>query len=191
MPSDPILEALYKSKLQNSAQLRTVMALHDQEVVRNFGTPNYQRLKTAVKLHIDQMMRNQKFKAGNDVVERGSVTKSQKGNKASVERKVEECFHWKVQGHCSKGDSCSFSHDLSPASGNRSTSSNQIRKGRSSSLASTSKAKRLTKTKRQRKILTREVKFYVGTKIVIIRNVSCWHLPVCPNYKSEKGFLWR
>ena len=31
MPSDPILEG-YKSKLQNSAQLRTVMALYDQEV---------------------------------------------------------------------------------------------------------------------------------------------------------------
>ena len=40
MPSDPILDGLYKSKLQNSAQLRTVMALNDQEVVRNNGTPN-------------------------------------------------------------------------------------------------------------------------------------------------------
>ena len=63
MPSDPILEGLYKSKLQNSAQLRTVMALYDQEVARNNGTPNYQQRKTAVKLHIDQMMRNRNFKA--------------------------------------------------------------------------------------------------------------------------------
>ena len=78
MPSDPILEGLYKSKLQNSAQLRTVMALCDQEVAPNDGTPNYQQLKTAVKLHIDQMMRNRNFKARNDVVERCSVTKSQK-----------------------------------------------------------------------------------------------------------------
>ena len=78
MPSDPILEGLYKSKLQNSGQLRTVMALSDQEVARNNGTPNYQQLKTAVKLQIDQMMRNRNFEARNDVVERGSVTKSQK-----------------------------------------------------------------------------------------------------------------
>ena len=34
MPSDLILEGLYKSKLQKSAQLRTVMALYDQEVAR-------------------------------------------------------------------------------------------------------------------------------------------------------------
>ena len=52
IPSDPILEGLYKSKIQNSAQLRTVMALYHQEVARdNDGTPNYQQLKTAVKLH--------------------------------------------------------------------------------------------------------------------------------------------
>ena len=35
MPSDPILEGLYKSKLQDSAQLRTVMALYDQVVARS------------------------------------------------------------------------------------------------------------------------------------------------------------
>ena len=43
MPSDAILEGLYKSKLQNSVQLRTVMALFDQEDARNNGTPNYQQ----------------------------------------------------------------------------------------------------------------------------------------------------
>ena len=27
------------------------------------------------------------------------------------EKKVSECFQWKAQGQCSKGDSCSFSHE--------------------------------------------------------------------------------
>ena len=40
MPLDPILEGLYKSKLQNSAQLHTVLALYDQETARNNGKPN-------------------------------------------------------------------------------------------------------------------------------------------------------
>ena len=70
MPSDPILEGLYKSKLQNSARLQTVMALYDQEVARNNWNPNYQQLKTAVKLHIDQMTRTRNFRVRNDVVER-------------------------------------------------------------------------------------------------------------------------
>ena len=82
VPSDPILEGLCKSKFQNSAQLWTVMALYDQEVARNNGTPNDQQLKTAVKLHTDQMMRNRNFRARNDVVERGSVTKNHKGKQS-------------------------------------------------------------------------------------------------------------
>ena len=77
VPPDPTLEGLHKSKLQNSTQLRTVMVLYDQEIARNSGTPNYQQLKTAVKLHIEQMMRNLNFKARNDVVEGVSVAKSQ------------------------------------------------------------------------------------------------------------------
>ena len=45
-------------------------------------------------------------------MERGAVTKSQKGKKAYVEGKVGECFQWKSNAQCSKGDSCSFSHEL-------------------------------------------------------------------------------
>ena len=41
MPSDMILEGLYKSKLQNSVQFQTVLALYDQETARNKGKPNY------------------------------------------------------------------------------------------------------------------------------------------------------
>ena len=107
MPSDVILEGLYKSKLQDSVQLQTVLALYDQETVRNNGQTSYLRLKTSVKLHIDQMMRTRNFRVRNEVVERGAVTKSQKGKKAYVERKVGECFQWKAHGQCSKGDSCS------------------------------------------------------------------------------------
>ena len=62
-PSDPVLEGLHKSKLQNSAQLRTVMALYDQETVRHNVQTSYLRLKTSVKLDIDQMMRTRNLRA--------------------------------------------------------------------------------------------------------------------------------
>ena len=88
MPSDIVQEGLYKSKLQDSDQLQTVLALYDQETVRNNGQTSCSRLKTSEKLHIDEMMRTRKFRVRNEVVERGSVTKSQKGKKACVERKV-------------------------------------------------------------------------------------------------------
>ena len=92
----------------------------------------------SVKLHIDQMMRTRNFRVRSEVVERGSVTKSQKGKKAHVERKVRECVEWKAHGQCSKGDSCSFSHDKQIQ---RDLRGGQRREGRSSSPAPNSKAK--------------------------------------------------
>ena len=57
MPSDVILEGLYKSELQDSVQLQTVLALYDQETVRNNAQTSDLRFTTSVKLHMDQMMR--------------------------------------------------------------------------------------------------------------------------------------
>ena len=61
-PSDVILEGLYKSKLQDSVQLQIVLALYDKETARNSGKPNCSQLKTAVKLHVDQMMRTRNLR---------------------------------------------------------------------------------------------------------------------------------
>ena len=97
MHSDVILEGLYKSKKHDFLQIQTVLAMHDQENIRNNGQPSYSRLKAAVRRHIDQMMRTRNFRVRIDVVERGSVTKSQEGKKAYFERKVGECSQWKAR----------------------------------------------------------------------------------------------
>ena len=130
MPSDMILEELYKSKLQNSAQLQTVLALYDQETARNKGKPNYSQLMTAVKLH------TRNFRVWSDGTR--ITHQESKGKKAYIERKAGECFQWKAHGQCSKGDSCSFSHDT-VGCGN--SGDGQRRKGQSSSPASDSMAK--------------------------------------------------
>ena len=89
LPSDVILEGLYKSKLQDTVQLQTVLALYDQETVRNNGQTSYSRLKTDVgKTTKDQKRRIRNFRVRSEVVERGTVTKSQKGKKDHVERRV-------------------------------------------------------------------------------------------------------
>ena len=168
------------------------MALYDQEVARNNGEPNYQQLKTAVKLHIDQMMRTRNFRVQNIVVERGAATKSQKGKKAKNVRKVGDCSQWEAHGHCSKGDSCSFSRDLL-ASGTK--CKGQRRQGRSSSPASHPKAKQTdeggekpskTSGSKQENSLD---KSEIPCRFRFCKNPSCkfWHPPVCLNHKSEKG----
>ena len=57
LPSDVILEEVNKSFLQDSDQFRLLLALYYQETARNNGKPNCPRLKTAVKLHMGQILR--------------------------------------------------------------------------------------------------------------------------------------
>ena len=80
-PANKILEGLYKSKLQDSTQLQSFLALYNQESIGNGGEPDYHRLRMCVKLHIDQTLRNKNVKIQNEIVEREAVTKGNKGNK--------------------------------------------------------------------------------------------------------------
>ena len=49
IPSDDILESLYKLGIRESAQLKTVLELYDMEILQKTSVPNYQKLKTMVK----------------------------------------------------------------------------------------------------------------------------------------------
>ena len=72
--------------------------------------PSCQRLKILVRRHIDRMIRTRNFRAWNERIETGVFLKSHKGKNLSVERRSEECYQWKTNGQCSRGDSSSFSH---------------------------------------------------------------------------------
>ena len=77
-PTEMVMEGLYKSKLQDSVQHQIVMALYDKETGRNNWQPSYSRLKTSVRLQIDQTMRTRNFRVWNEVIDQGPVIKSQK-----------------------------------------------------------------------------------------------------------------
>ena len=85
IPTGMVLEGFYKSKLPDSVQLQTVLAMYERENVRNNEPPNCSRLKTMVRRHIDQTMRTRNFRALSEIVERGAVTKSQKREKSQRE----------------------------------------------------------------------------------------------------------
>ena len=165
------------------------MALYDQEVARNKGTPNYQQLQTAVKLYNDQMMRNRNFKARNNVVERVSVTKSQKGNNAHVERKMGACFQWKHKDNVPKETPVVSDMTLYQL-----LETEVAVKDDRLLLHPIQRQNRLTKKKKaiKRTILTREVRFCVEIKNCNYPSSEFWRLPVCLNFKSEKRLcLWR
>ena len=111
-PTDEVLEGSCVSKLENSTQMETIMALHNQEILR--GGRNYHRLRMCEKSHIEQIQSSKNSRI-QDEIERGIVIKGK--GQPSIQRKTGECFQWKANGSCSRGESCSFLHK--PALGNR------------------------------------------------------------------------
>ena len=113
IPSDDILEGLYTLRMRESEQLKTVLELYNMEIHQKKGGPDYHRLKTMVKRSIEQNLRikNFDFEAGNGNYETNAVVKNQE-TKQREQRTLGDCWQWKANGQCSKGDNCSFRHDI-------------------------------------------------------------------------------
>ena len=61
IPPDDFLEGLYKLRIRESEQLKTVLELYDLETYQKKLGPDYHRLKTMVKRSIEQELRNKIF----------------------------------------------------------------------------------------------------------------------------------
>ena len=77
--SDDILESLYKLRIRESAQLKTVLELYDIEIHQKISMPNYQKLKTMVKRRKDQKLRLRNFDARHGRIEPRSSGQESKG----------------------------------------------------------------------------------------------------------------
>ena len=80
IPSDDILEGLYKLRVRESAQLKTVLELYGVESHQKISVPNYQKLNTMVMRRRDQKLRLRNFDAWHGRTESGAVVKSRKGS---------------------------------------------------------------------------------------------------------------
>ena len=110
IPSDDILDGLYKLRIRESEKLKTVLELYDLEIHQKKAGPDNHRLKTVVKRSIEQDLRNRNFGARNGNYERNAVVKNQ-GTKQRGQRILGDCWQWETNVQCSKGDNCSFRHD--------------------------------------------------------------------------------
>ena len=111
IPSDDILGGLYKLRIRESEKLKTVLELYNMEIHQKKAGPDYHRLKTMVKRSIEQDLRIRNFEARNGNYERNAVVKNQ-GTKQRGQRTFGDCWQWEANGQCSKGDNCSFRHDI-------------------------------------------------------------------------------
>ena len=64
-----------------------------------------------VKRSIEQNPRIKNFEARNGNYETNAVVKNQ-GTKQRAQRTLGDCWQWKANGQRSKGDNCSFRHDM-------------------------------------------------------------------------------
>ena len=76
---------------------------------KKFG-PDFHRLKTMVNRSIEQNLGMKNFEARNGKFETSAVVKNQR-MKQREQRSLGDCWRWKANGQCSKGDNCSFRHD--------------------------------------------------------------------------------
>ena len=106
IPSDDALESLYKLRIHESAQLKTVLELYEKEVHQKKSMPKYQKFEDDG----EKKYRLRNFDARHGKIETGGVVKSRK-SLIGVERGKGMCYQWKEKGQCSKGDQCSFRHE--------------------------------------------------------------------------------
>ena len=78
IPSDDILESLYKLKIREPVQLKIVLELYDMEIHQKMSMPNYQKLTPMVKRSIYQKLRMRNFEVRHRKIESRAVVKSRK-----------------------------------------------------------------------------------------------------------------
>ena len=79
IPSDDVLESLYRLRIRESEQLKTVLDFLDMEIYQKVSMPGNQNLKTMVKGSIDQKLRLRNFDARHEKIETSAVVKNRKG----------------------------------------------------------------------------------------------------------------
>ena len=101
IPSDEILERLYKLRIRGSEKLKTVLELYNMEIHQKKAGPDNHRLKTMVKRSIEQNLRMKNFEARNGNFEKNAVVKNQ-GTKQRVHRILGDCWNGKPTGSVRK-----------------------------------------------------------------------------------------
>ena len=110
IPSDEILESLYKLRIRESVQIKTVLELYNMEIHQKISMPNYQNLHD----NGDEEKRSESsdydnVDARHEKNRDGSSGYESKGIKWYwMEGKEFICFLWKEIGQCSKGDQMQF-----------------------------------------------------------------------------------
>ena len=184
IPSVDNLEGLYKLRIRESEKLKTVLELYNMEIHQKKAGPDYHRFGTMVKRSIEQNLRMNSFEARNGNYETNAVVKNQ-GTKQSGQRTLGVCCQWKADGQCSKGDNCSFRHDI-----NMRAKLTQPNPSPSSFMQQNERSASRTRSPRGKSPSGRMSRWPCNNYLKgTCTNSFCekWHPPGCLFYKSGNG----
>ena len=94
IPTDEILERLYKLRIRESGQLKTVLELYDVEIHQKISVPICQKLITMVIGSSEQKLRSRNFHARHGKIESGAVMKNRKGYESALKEEEGTCYQW-------------------------------------------------------------------------------------------------
>ena len=177
-----ILEGLYKLRTRESEKLKTVLELYDLEIHQKKIGPDYHRLKTMVKRSIEQNLRIKNFEARNGNYETNAVVKNQR-TKQRGQRTLGDCWQWKANGQCSKGDNCSFRHDF-----NKRAKMTQPNSSPNSFMQQNERNASRTRSPRGKSPSGRMSRWPCKDYLKGTCTCEKWHPPGCLFYKSESGW---
>ena len=137
-----------------------------------------------VKRSIEQDIRNKNFGARNGNYERNAVVKNHE-TKQRGQRILGDCWQWEANGQCSRGDNCSFRHDI-----NKRAKMTQPNPSPNSFMQQNERNASRTRSHRGRSPSCRMSRwpckeYLKGT----CTNSFCekWHPPECLFYKTKSG----
>ena len=107
IPHDDILEGLYKLRIRESEELKTVLELYDLESHQKKLGLDYHRLKAMVKRSIEQDIRNKNFGSRNGNFEKSALVKNH-GTKQRVQRILGDSWQWENQRAMCEGKQLQF-----------------------------------------------------------------------------------
>ena len=116
VPTEDILESLYKRQLQKSTQLEKAIALYDDNILHNGEKKSYERLCTIVRSHLSRkrLQKNQQVMR-ETLGGKGLAGKGAGGNPKKPKRVQGDCTQFMKTGTCSRGNKCPYNHDRSRA----------------------------------------------------------------------------
>ena len=184
IPSDDVLGCLYKLRIRESDQLKTVLELYDMEMQQKISMPNFQKLKTMVKRSIETPIAN--FDARHWENRNRSSGQESKGLKMALKEDKVYAINGEKKASVRKRDQCSFRHESNdhapkPTPKTATLSEPSMTRGRSVSRKRSSRGKSQTG-----RILRRPCRYFLqGT---CTRSLcEYWHPPECQFYKTESG----